>query len=443
VAHVMKRRSLVNSGRRRRSSASYGSQGKIRGARRSKSLIYHRDGSVSPRPIKRSSNAGKFSRRRAKQRFKKTVQYVGSLPKSLQPKRWYGKGVKRRTRNGRVNVTRRRNAGKKRMTAKQIKYFGTARQRAALRLSNRRKKNRRNYGTVLGRSWSAATAAGRSAGSSIQAFRKSQRSKGITYRQTKRGRKRGRLRNTGIRRRRKNVSHLLSVGLAGGNPGRKRRRNKRSKTTMARRRNRRMNRRNTSHRRRYYVRRNRRANTGSYRRRRYNRHHHRMHNRRRNQGLAGGLGEATGMLKNAIAVISGAVGTRYVTSLALGANNTGAIGYLANAVAALALGWAAGKMMKNPQIGSMVALGGFTALALRMLSDLTPIGQYVNLSLSGVGKRGDVGIGMITDSYFPVPTVWQSGSMTQAQIPTQITQLLAAGSTKQAGVGAMRRRRAY
>jgi len=139
-------------------------------------------------------------------------------------------------------------------------------------------------------------------------------------------------------------------------------------------------------------------------------------------------------------VIGGAVATRYATQLALGGKNTGAIGYLGNAIAALVLGWAAKKWM-GPQVGGMVMLGGFTGLALRLLSDLTPIGQYVNLSLSGAGKAGDTGIGLITDTTFYVPTVFNSGSMTDAMIPNQIRQLVAAGSVGKSGMGAMRRRR--
>jgi hypothetical protein len=148
------------------------------------------------------------------------------------------------------------------------------------------------------------------------------------------------------------------------------------------------------------------------------------------------------MLKNALGVIGGAVASRYATQLALGAKNSGPIGYIGNAVAALVLGWAAKKFLKSPQLGAMVTLGGFTGLALRMLNDLTPIGQYVNLQLAGAGKAGDTGIGLITDSYFAVPTVFQSGSMTQAQIPDQLQQMMAAGSVRSGGVGSYRRRRA-
>jgi hypothetical protein len=351
---------------------------------------------------------------------------------------------KRRRRNTYAtygSVGKRTKSGKKRMSAKQIKYFGTARQRAALRASSHRKRrsNPKNYGTKFGRHWSrySPRAGERKA---------SNRRYAATANSGKRRRR---------RKARKNVGAIYSIGLAGllgGNPGRKRKYSKkRSGTkTMARRRRRRSNagtrRRRTTRARRVYVHRRRRratSNPSSYRRRRRSRVANRHHRRRRNPGISGALSGTTGMFKNALSVIGGAVGSRYATQLALGASNTGAIGYLANAIAALALGWAAGKFMKSPQVGAMVTLGGFTGLALRMLSDLTPIGQYVNLSLSGAGKGGDVGIGLITDTTFYVPTVFQNGSMTNAMVPNQLTQLMAAGSVgSKAGVGSYRRRRA-
>jgi hypothetical protein len=149
------------------------------------------------------------------------------------------------------------------------------------------------------------------------------------------------------------------------------------------------------------------------------------------------------MLKSAVGIIGGAIATRYATQFVLQGKNTGWMGYLGNAVAALVLGWGAKKFLKSPQLGTMVTLGGFVGLAMRLLTDLTPVGQYVNLQLSGAGKAGDIGIGLISDSVFTVPTVFQNGSMTQAQIPTQYTQAMsiAAAAKTGGGMAAYRRRR--
>lgn len=338
------------------------------------------------------------------------------------------------------------NAGKarrkvRRISAKQIKFFGTARQKAALRASGTR---RRNAGTGSRRKTKKRMKA-----VGMQASR-------VSYRKPK------------IRRKRKNIGAIYSIGLAGlasGNPGTRKRRKKAvikrrrktsvkgASTTMARRKRRaRANSGKRVYRRRRravaVVRRRRRRNSGATtyrRRRRYGaRRAVSVRRRRRNAGGGSLVGSSTGLFKNALGVIGGAVATRYATQLALGGKNTGAIGYLGNAVAALVLGWGAKKFLKSPQLGAMVTLGGFTGLALRLLSDLTPIGQYVNLSLNGAGKAGDIGIGMITDSTFFVPTTFQQGSMTNAQIPSQVTQMIAAGSrnTGGGGVGGYRRRRA-
>lgn len=406
MAQVMKKRSLVNSGRRRKVKRNYGTR--------------------LGRSWSTATSAGKAAG--ASIGRYRTAKRAGWVSKRKQAKRWSRLG----------NSGRR----KKPMTAKQIKYFGTARQRAALRARGGGKR-RRNAGV-----WSTRKTKKRVKRAGVLYSSKLGSNAKRTFRKARKS-----------RGRRKNIGQIFSIGLAGlagGNPGRKRKRGskkrvsnrKRSLTTMARRRRRNTGRRKSysrSRARRVYVHRRRRrtSNPGSYRRRRRvsNVRHHR---RRRNAGaFSGTIGSTTGMLKNALSVIGGAVATRYATQLALGANNTGAIGYLANAIAALALGWAAGKFMKSPQVGSMVTLGGFTGLALRMLSDLTPIGQYVNLSLSGAGKAGDTGIGLITDTTFYVPTVFNQGSMTSAMVPNQITQLIAAGSVgSKAGVGNYRRRRA-
>lgn len=362
------------------------------------------------------------------------------------------------------------NSGKRRrkMSPKQIAIFGTKAQKAALKSSRKRK---RNYGTRVGRSWSSYSrkAAGkrvkkRRKNSGLFSRRKSKKAAkkmgistksfmhGFRGKEGKAARKRYR-----ASKRRKNIGQIFSIGLAGlaGNPGRKRvTRKRRTSNNMARRRKRNSGRKSYARRRTrravavtHRRRRRRATNSGTTRRRSYRRrrvmHHSR---RRRNPGVGSAFSSGGSMLKSALGIIGGAVATRYTTQFVLQGKNTGWMGYLGNAVAALVLGWAAKKFLKSPQLGTMVTLGGFTGLALRLLTDLTPVGQYVNLQLSGVGKAGDIGIGMITDSVFTVPTVFQPGSMTQAQIPTQYSQAMsiAAASARGGaggGMGSYRRRR--
>lgn len=331
-----------------------------------------------------------------------------------------GKGRAGKGKMARATKRRRRN-GPKKMSALQIKFFGTAAQKAALKASRKRK-------------------------------RKNSSAK-------RRHVKRRRRVNSGTRRvmrkrvhrrrksKRKNPSMIASLGLAGLNPGQKKRRKnssaKRKKTRrvarkrVARRKNSGRSKkvaRRRSKARRNYHRRRKHSNPGGYRRRR------RIsgHRRRRNPSIGG----TVGIFKSALGVIGGAIAARALTQAVLQGKNTGPMGYVGNAVAALAVGWGVGKFMKNAKLGQMVTIGGFTGLALRLLQDYTPLGQYVNLSLSGVGKAGDHGIGLITDTTFYVPTVFKPGSMTDARVPAQLqTMIAAAGAPKAAGMGSYRRAR--
>ena len=164
------------------------------------------------------------------------------------------------------------------------------------------------------------------------------------------------------------------------------------------------------------------------------RHNRRMH---RNPGML------TGVLGKAIGVIGGAVATRYVTQFALGGNNTGVIGYLGNAISAYALGWGTGKFV-NKEMGTNVMIGGFVSTLLRVIQDQTTLGKYFNMSLQGVGKGGDTGIGIIQDSSFPLPQVNVPGSQTKFIVPTatrnyvnsQVDAVRAAASPKP-GMGAV------
>jgi hypothetical protein len=324
-----------------------------------------------------------------------------------------------------------------RLSLKQKLHFGTARQRAAARLAlrnpNKRsiKKSIKRYNKVTGRSYPFKQPTGR-----------------------------------GKRKRVKNIGEIVSISLAGLNPGKRRKNTSMAKHRLkntkaakaARRRYRRARagnpgrRRNYSHRHRNTTRKNPsiRRNRGRkrnpvYAMRRINR------GRRRNPIM----GITSGTIGKALGVIGGALASKYVTQLALGGNNTGMMGYGGNLVASIALGWGAGKLTKSQDFGVMVTVGGLAALVLRILSDNTSIGQYVNLSLAGVGKGGDTGLGIIQDSSFPVPQVAQPGSMTSFITPratrnyvagqvsaaaAQTSQMSAAGSG--AGMGRMQGRMA-
>lgn len=326
----------------------------------------------------------------------------------------------------RRSSVKRKNPAKKRLSLAQKLHFGTARQRAAARLSlkgrrknpSKRKTLKQHYATPYR--------------NKTQAKRTLAVIKRAEFRKP--------------RKRKKNVGEIVSISLAGlANPGRKRRKN-----IVAKSKKRRLAGLKAARTRK----RNRRSNPGvTHRRRRSTRHSYshspvRRRARRRNSGVvirrinAGrkrsrrsnpGIGGVTsGVIGKAFAVIGGAIGSKYITQLALGGNNTGYMGYAGNLVAAIGLGWAAGKVTKSKDIATSVMIGGIAGLALRMLQDMTSIGQYVNLSLAGVGKGGDLGLGIIQDSSFPVPQTFAPGSMTKAIVPSATRQFVGSAVTAQA-----------
>jgi hypothetical protein len=257
-----------------------------------------------------------------------------------------------------VNPARRRRKNRPKLSAKQIKYFGTPRQKAALK--HRRK-------------------------------RKPATTRAAAHRRRTRPRK-------------KNPGDIISFGLAAANPRRKRRKNAMASTKHRRRRTARSQ---VSHRRRtkgnpvrhFRVRHRRRAAARRNEpgpRRHYQRRRVRM-NRRRHYRRNPGLGAVGGLFVQAAWTIGGAVGTRAITQLALGAKNTGILGYAGNFVTAMLLGWGTKRFLRSPSAASAVVVGGMVALTLRLITDYTPIGKMINLQLSGFG---DVGLaGLLPSSY--------------------------------------------
>jgi hypothetical protein len=136
----------------------------------------------------------------------------------------------------------------------------------------------------------------------------------------------------------------------------------------------------------------------------HRRHHHR-YGRHRNPILGVSTGDL--ITETAAAVASG-VATRVVPQMFLGANNSGLIGYAANAATALAASWAAGRM--SSRLGHAALLGGAVAIASRILSDT--MGQ----NALGGGLSGDLGgeMGFYIPSNYVLPTASAAG-MRQAE----------------------------
>lgn len=247
---------------------------------------------------------------------------------------------------------RRRNAKRRNLSAKQIKYFGTPAQKAALKRSRaakrsnasrkattvrhkrhtRRRATRRNIGEILSLTLGNPPRKARKARRKSNAGRKT---KGATMAATKRRRRR-RAANSGGTRRRRRTNKAAS----------------------------------THRRRRTY-----RMNAGPVRRRRtHHRRTSRRHNRRRNPSMGGFGGE----IMDTLWMIGGAVGTQMLTQAVLGASNASWTGYAGNLVAGFALSFGVNKLLKMPSAGKAIFKGAILQVVLRVLRDQTPFGQYTS-----------------------------------------------------------------
>ena len=244
---------------------------------------------------------------------------------------------------------------RRKMSAKQIKHFGTKRQKAALKASRTRHRTR----TKPTRRRNPPKGGGRvisGYGSTVMNPRRKRNPGGSHKIVINSARKR---RKKSTVKRRKNpelVSFLL------GNPA------KRSTKGMAR--SRKKTRRAASHR----------SNAGT-RRRRVNRAVH--HRRRRNPGMTGAIGSPQTWLMGGAGVLAGFVGSSALPQMVLGAGNTGMAGYAATAAAAIGLAFLAHMFVKKPAVTGGVVAGGFANLLRKIISDQTPFGSY--LSMSGMG----------------------------------------------------------
>jgi hypothetical protein len=252
------------------------------------------------------------------------------------------------------------------MSAKQIKHFGTKRQKAALKARRHAPARKRNPPKGGGRVISGY-------GSTVMngARKRRRRNPGNHKIVINSARKR---RKSTVKRRKNPTPMILS--WAAGNPA------KRSKSVAKTR----------SRRRKTYAT-AKRSNAG---RRRANPKRI-MHHRRRSNPA--GLGRPMDWLQGGAGVIAGVVGTRALPQMLLGATNTGVTGYAANAVAAVGLGFLTHMLFpRNAVLVTSVIAGGFAGLLSRIIADQTPFGAQ--LSLTGLG---DHGFGLYQKSNYPYP----------------------------------------
>jgi hypothetical protein len=83
------------------------------------------------------------------------------------------------------------------------------------------------------------------------------------------------------------------------------------------------------------------------------------------------------LITQALGVAGGAIGSKFLTQMVLGASNTSFMGYLGNAVATGVLAYATKLATKSQELAAAVLVGGATQLLLRIVTDLTPFGSIV------------------------------------------------------------------
>ena len=129
------------------------------------------------------------------------------------------------------------------------------------------------------------------------------------------------------------------------------------------------------------------------------------------------MGGVTNLIVSAAYAIGGAVGSKYLTQMVLGASNTGYVGYAANLAAAFVGGKVVGMFTHNKSAENAVILGGVIMTLIRFLSDQTPLGATLQ----------SAGLGDYEASTWLSPARYvNAAASAQVDIPTALRQLPAA-----------------
>ena len=137
------------------------------------------------------------------------------------------------------------------------------------------------------------------------------------------------------------------------------------------------------------------------------------------------MGGVSNLIVSAAYAIGGAVGSKYLTQMVLGASNVGYVGYAANIAAAFVAGKAVGMFTKNKQAENSVILGGVIMAVIRFLSDQTPLGTTLQ----------QYGLGDYEASTWLTPARYVNGAQSAlVDIPTALRPALPAGKGGMAGL---------
>ena len=127
----------------------------------------------------------------------------------------------------------------------------------------------------------------------------------------------------------------------------------------------------------------------------------------------------TNLFTDGVMVIGGLVGSRLLTQMVLGANNTGVWGYAGNAAAGAALAALAHMASKNPRVTNGIIVGTAAGIVARLFQDYTPFGSY--LTQAGFGDYaggGGHGVGLYLESNAVLPQRYvNAANSAMVQIP--------------------------
>lgn len=150
------------------------------------------------------------------------------------------------------------------------------------------------------------------------------------------------------------------------------------------------------------------------------RHHIRRRGHRRSNPIAGM--DSKKLLSLALGAGAGVLGSKYITQLALGDNNSGVVGYAGTAFVVIGLGWAAHKFAGD-NLATGVVAGGLGALLLRIFQENVS-GTSAAASMSGLGDPdmkalGVRGLGEFTPGSMPMPSMFSAPAPVVAAAPSR------------------------
>lgn len=184
-----------------------------------------------------------------------------------------------------------------------------------------------------------------------------------------------------------------------------------------------------------------RKNTASHRPASRARHAKRRNGSRTRHNPFGGNWGAS--ITTALFVIAGAIGSKLGAQAVLGTSNTGPMGYAANLAIGGVGAYVIGGPMKNKKGAAEFFSGAVAEVFIRLINDFTPFGSYV--SGLGIGDAGVAGLGMgmykpsnfVTPQHYVDPFNSAMVSIPAGWAPTTVIQSSAPPNGMNNGMGSL------